>query len=574
MSFRFSALILSGLLFLFFAGGVSNAAMESRLLGDTAKSLAWGPSLFRLLLAFHGALLIFAAIVWKWRLRNPANSSRPATPNEHRASDTSRFPWVILSVLSFLALGLRLWRLDSCLWYDEVLTLLDFVRPSLGEIITSFHSQNQHMLFTLLAHASISVFGESTWALRLPSVGFGVASVWALFLLGRRVIGTRETLLACVLLTFSYHHIWFSQNARGYMGLLFFAMLSTWLWLVALSRGAWRWWIYYALALSLGLWIHMTMVFVVAAHGVVYLILLIHPSWGIGRGESSWLEAGSRWKPLVSLLLAGSVTLQLYSLSLPEFLQTALHEVSLQSDWTNPLWVITESLRSLQIGFSGFAVVLLGGAMVIAGWLSLFRQKWIAGALMVLPGALGGLAMLALGHNLWPRFFFFSMGFALLISVRGAMVVPRLIFARISGLHSRERLARRAGMVLASLMIVASAMTVPRCYALPKQDFTGACDYVEQRRQPGDGVVAVGLAGIAYKRYFAPHWFAAMTTTELDTMRHAHSTLWLVYTLPIEVRAYHPEVWAAIENGFEPIKVFPGTLGGGEVVVCRNRPVE
>jgi uncharacterized membrane protein len=48
-----------------------------------------------------------------------------------------------------------------------------------------------------------------------------VASIGALYLLGRAVAGPTEALFAAALMTVAYHHVWFSQNARGYSGLLF-----------------------------------------------------------------------------------------------------------------------------------------------------------------------------------------------------------------------------------------------------------------------------------------------------------------------------------------------------------------
>src|SRR5262249_32397030 len=147
---------------------------------------------------------------------------------------------------------------------------------------TRFPSQNQHMLFSVLARLSFDLFGESAWALRLPSVLFGVGSVWALFMLGRRLLGEREALLACALMTVSYHHVWFSQNARGYMGLLCFTLLATWLWLESLARDEWPWHIGYAVAVALGAWLHLTMAFVVSAHVLLSLTALRRYSTGSG----------------------------------------------------------------------------------------------------------------------------------------------------------------------------------------------------------------------------------------------------------------------------------------------------
>jgi len=553
------------------AGLLSSAAIEA-LLGRASGQLAWGPLLFRILLALHGLMLI--AIGLFGARHRPARPGWPVVPSDGSlgVEKIDRKTWIILAVLTLCALGLRLWRLNSCLWFDELMTLLDFVRPPLGEIVSSFPSQNQHMFYSILAHFSIRLFGESAWALRLPSVLFGTASLWVLFLFGRRIVGNTEALLACALLTVSYHHIWFSQNARGYMGLMVFTTLATWLWLEAMDRDAWRWWLLYALALFAGMWIHLTMVFVPAAHALIFLFAQLHSGLLGRRGNSFSAETGFRWKPVSAWLLCGSLTLKVYALSLPEFLRSAAQEgVAMRTEWANPLWAAQAFLRGLQVGWLGGGVVLCGGVVALAGWLSLFRRDWQPTLLMVLPSVLGAATMLALGHPLWPRFFFFSMGFALLIVVRGTMGLPRVLLALPRGWRPPEAWLTRAGAVLTTLLVAVSLTTVPRNYALPKQDFTGAREYVERNRQPGDSVVAAGLAGVAYSRYFAPNWLVALSKQELDEVQRDRPSLWLVYTIPAQIRSVSMEFWREIQQGFEVVKVFPGTLGDGQIYVCRKR---
>jgi 4-amino-4-deoxy-L-arabinose transferase-like glycosyltransferase len=476
--------------------------------------------------------------------------------------------WAILALLCGVALALRLWRLDTDLWLDEVFTLTDFLRLPFTEILATFPSQNQHMLYSLLGRASIDLFGESFAAARLPAVLFGVASIWALFLLGRRVAGAREALLACALMTFSYHHVWFSQNARGYSGLLFFSTLSTWLWKEAMTRGTARDWVWYAVSVWLGLWIHMTMVFVIAAHGLVYLSLLP------GRAAATAIAAGTldrgwRWKPFVAWLFAATVVLQSHALALPEFLRSALHEESLESEWINPMWVVTESIRRLADG--GLATVVVLGGLVVAGagLASYARRDWRDTMLLTLPGVLGGGTMLALGHNLWPRFFLFCMGFALLIVVRGIMAIAEWMAARLPA-PRLKKLAVPLGVAVCLAGVVVSATTLPRSYR-PKQDFSGARQYVESARQPGDDVVAVGLAGLAYRRYYAPEWPFIERRADLEMIQDRAHGVWLVYTLPVHLKAWVPEVWDVVQRDYEIVRVFPGTLGGGDVVVCRWR---
>jgi hypothetical protein len=458
-------------------------------------------------------------------------------------------------------LALRLWRLDSCLWLDEVLTMVEFARSPLAEIVTSFPNQNQHMLYSALAHGSLVLFGESAWALRLPAVLFSVGAIWALFLLGRRVIGQGPALLACALMTLSYHHIWFAQNARGYSALLFFATLGTWLWLEALDRTAWRWWIWYAVVCSLGVLAHLTMVFVIAAQAVIWIAFLA------GHGQP---ERRNGWKPAGAWLLGATMTLQMLALSLPQFLREALHESSMNSEWTNPLWAVREALRSLQIGFFGSVIVAGGAAFMLLGVIRMFHRDSRAALVIVLPGLLGGTVMLALGHNLWPRFFFFSAGCALLIAIEGAFAAGAVLTAAARSFRLPGNTAPAIGTGLASLMILASALTLPRCYALPKQDYTGARDFAESQRRDG-AIVSVGLAARVYRTYYARHWLEARSPEELDEFRRKHKSVLVVYTLPYELQAFNPDLWAAIQSGFEPSAVFYGTLGGGEVYVCRQR---
>jgi uncharacterized membrane protein YedE/YeeE len=175
-----------------------------------------------------------------------------------------------------------------------------------------------------------------------------------------------------------------------------------------------------------------------------------------------------------------------------------------------------------------------------------------------------------MGHNLWPRFFFFSMGFALMIVIHGGMLLPIAAASWIDWLKERPRLVRLAGVGFCMVIIAASIGTVSRNYALPKQNFSAAKSYVESHMSPGDQRVAVGLAGVVYGDYLKPFWPVAKTDTELLPLE-ANQRLWLVYTLAPEIKAFRPDLWQRIESDFEVVQVFPGTLSGGEVFVCRKR---
>jgi mannosyltransferase len=561
-------LFVVGLIFVCFALVVSNAIYSQILLGENGKDLSWGPLLFRIMLMFHGILLIAVGLT-QLKAGIDKTSIRLFLKRTDSRFEGSTF--LALLGLSLAAITLRLWGLNTDLWVDEVFTLLDFVRLPVGQLLTSFPSQNQHMLYSILAYISTAIFGESAWALRLPSVLFGVASIWALFFLINKLLGKREALLGCALMTVSYHHIWFSQNARGYMGLLFFTLLATWLWFEALEKETWHWWIGYSAAVIFGMWIHMTMAFVVAAHGLVYLAFLFFPKLSGNQNRGFSFERNAGIKPIIAWILSVTVTLQLYALALPEFLSVGLHEESKNSEWTNPLWVLTETLQNLSIGFAGIAVVICGIVFVAFGWLKLFEKNRRASFLMILPPIFAGTFMLMLGHNLFPRFFFFAMGFGLLIVIYGAVELPKFVFEIIGSYRFRRNTIVNAGVGFASSMILASLITVPRNYSLPKQNFSGAREFVENNRLPEETVVAVSIAGLMYGNYFAPQWSVAKTGAELKKIESQNLKVMLIYTLSPEIKAFHPDIWGMIEKDYEVLKVFPGTLNGGEIFVCQKR---
>jgi hypothetical protein len=61
------------------------------------------------------------------------------------------------------------------------------------------------------------------------------------------------------------------------------------------------------------------------------------------------------------------------------------------------------------------------------------------------------------------------------------------------------------------------------------------------------------------------------TQDELDDVRRRSETVWLVYTTPIHMKAWFPELWDDVQRDFEMVRQFKGTLGGGTVYVCRQR---
>ncbi len=479
-------------------------------------------------------------------------------PIEPLPDSNGKVTIVILATILFTSAVLRLYGLNNGLWFDEILTYVNFANTPFGEIITTFHSQNNHLLYSLLAHGSFLIFGESAWALRLPAVLFGVASIWAVYLLGRQVSTTRESLLSAALLAFSYHHIWFSQNARGYTGLLFWTILSSWLFVRCLSGSQSRIWLLYAISATLGVYTNMTMLFVIIGHFIIYLLTLVTCR------KDLWPE---RWTGFyLGFCLTGFLTFQFYSLILPQVFGNVSETGGAVAVWRNPVWTLLEFVKGLEVGFMGATSVIVGLFIIGMGIKSYVREKPMMIQLLFIPVIVGAVITICMGHHLWPRFFFFSLGFVVLVVIRGIFVAGDII-SRLLRIEPKQ-----SGFIGASLcvgVIVISSFSIPGVYS-PKQDFIGALSFVEKHKKPGDKVAAVGMAMLPYTQYLKTGWETVETIETLDSIRAGSKRTWLIYTVPIHLQSFYPEILNNISEEFEVIKQFHGTLGGGTIFVCRT----
>lgn len=517
---------------------------------DSGASLLEGATFFKANLLLLGIAILILGWLPIWNTKAPGKEPHIEPIN----------PWVarILVLVLLAALVMRLYALNAGLWLDEIVTDVLFVKLPFGSILTTYESENQHFLYSLMAHASYLAFGDSAWSLRLPAVLFGVGSIWAIFLLGREAANPREGLLAAALLAFSYQHVWFSQNARGYTGLLFWTILSSWLLLRAV-RGSRTWlWLLFAVSAALGVYTHVTMLFVIAGQFLIYVILLAV------RRNKPWIH---RWAGLfLGFGLAGLLIVQLYALVLPRVLAGMGREQSLVEAWKNPLWTLFEFVNGLELSFGGGLIVVLAGMVVlIGGLLSYARQNAIVVGLLIIPSLLTTAVVVGLGHHLWPRFFFFAFGFAAVVVIRGVMVLGETAGRLINMPSVKPAWIGIAGCVA---LIAVSSLAVRLAYG-PKQDYDGALNFVETQAEQGDAIVTTGLATFVYERYYKKDWLQASSTAELDSIRAHAKRTWLIYTFPQVLESTSPGVVDAVKHDFQNMRQFDGTVSDGTVFVIR-----
>ena len=516
----------------------------------TPEDLLLGARLFKIGLVVIGGSIVFFGSMPIWRLGSVSCKKLNKTDK--------KFNLFFLIIIICAASALRIYGLNDGLWLDEILTQINYTKASFGEILTTYDSQNQHFLYSILSHGSYLLFGESAWVIRLPAVLFGLASIWALNEFGKKVLSRKVALFSCAFFTFSYHHIWFSQNARGYTGLLFFTLLSSLLLVRGLNENRLWQWIGYGIAVALGSYTHIMMVIIIFGHFLIYIFhLYIY--------KKKVLDC--RWVPLVGFFFGGILIFQLYAFVLPQMFASTVSQGNIVASWKNPLWTLTEFIKGAEISLKGIVPGIIGLGIFIVGLWDFARRKPIVVELFIVPAVIVAFVTIFMGHHIWPRLFFFTFGFIVLILADGCMQFGSII---VRWLKLEQKKSTVFGTVLFLIILFASAISVPSAYG-PKQDYLGAFSFVENNRDKQDVVFSVGAAGFVYERFYKVNWKWAESVDEIKAAIQSSKPIWLIYTLPFHLESVNPEIMSIIEREFIVAKRYEGTLNGGTIYVCRSK---
>ena len=122
----------------------------------------------------------------------------------------------MIYLVIILAFILRLVNLNQSLWLDEAVQAIT-AQKSLGYIFQEIKGDFHPPLYHFLMHFWTRIFGFSEVALRLPSIFFGVATVYFLYLIAKLLTKSQKlSLVIALLLATAPFHIYYSQEARMY----------------------------------------------------------------------------------------------------------------------------------------------------------------------------------------------------------------------------------------------------------------------------------------------------------------------------------------------------------------------
>lgn len=217
-----------------------------------------------------------------------ADASEPALPNAAPTAASAAVLWALAAItaagvaLRFASLGLQSFH------HDEVITVMRVIPGGFTEMLHRVRtSESNPPLYYVLAWGWAKEFGSGEVGIRSLSALFGAATVPVGYLIGSQLSGRRTGLILAGLVAVNPMLIWYSQEARSYAVLVFFAALSFLFFLRVLDTRRGRDLALWALASALALCSHYFAFFAVA-------------------GEAAWLLVAMRgeWRRLAPALAA------------------------------------------------------------------------------------------------------------------------------------------------------------------------------------------------------------------------------------------------------------------------------
>lgn len=248
---------------------------------------------------------------------------------------------MILPIL-LIALLIRIIGLDQSLWLDEGINVIFATNLDFKSLVFSYSLGDFHPpLYHLILKSQILLLGNSEISVRLPSIIFGLGTVYITYLIGRKIFDERTGLIASILLATSPLHIYYSQEARMYSMAAFFASLSVFSFISLLKKDKIQNWALFIVSTSLMLYSDYVPYFML----IVYSVFLIFFRKNLSKSTLlSFIPASI----LIAILTAP------WFLIFPKQLETGLSAATNSPAWANV--VGTPTVKNLALTFVKFTI--------------------------------------------------------------------------------------------------------------------------------------------------------------------------------------------------------------------------
>jgi 4-amino-4-deoxy-L-arabinose transferase-like glycosyltransferase len=467
-----------------------------------------------------------------------------------RAALYSPVPWLALLAVGLVARCRQYFGCPS-FWYDEAYLLVNIYDCSFAELIGPLRADVViPPYFLWLLRGVYLLLGGGELAMRLPAMAAGVAALFALAALARRVVGGPAWLWVVALCAVSRHALIHGYEVRPYT---FDLLVSTLILLAAVAvlnrRSGPRARAGLLLAAALAPWLSFPSAFVLAGASLALLTA------ALGGRRELWKQ----WLALNSLLLVSGALLWYFS-------ARHLYYAGLREHWGQRFPDLTQPLQALgwlggalnelgDYGTSGMGIPLLvlGGLGLVLLW----RRDRPLALLLVGPVAAGVLAAALRRYPFGDRLLLYA--------------VPCLWLAAAEGLAAiaRWRGGQLAWLALTALVVMALpeavVMAKHTVVLAPRAEFREAFAYVHAHEQPGD-VLWAAYPEVHEVYYGKDRPCSGSPSPEELARVSAGRRVWVVAPDPDWLGRHFPQVARQLE-AVQPRPVVNGEFRGLQVLL-------
>ncbi len=356
------------------------------------------------------------------------------------------------------------------LWMDEALDVHWTALSWSDYLRVAFENEGSQVLYLLLLKPWVALTSTDEWVARAPSVLAAALAAALIVPLGIRLFGSRLVGIgAGLLLATNAFSVAWSQQVRQYALAMLFAVVVTYLFVVALESDGWGWWFAYGVVAGVSVYSHFFVALVLASHV---------PALLVARREGLW----HRWAVAAGIALA---------IALPAVNFVLYHDTG-QVGW----------IPELQYAYVKDVLYEVSGES---------RLALVVGALALVALAIGAYrgGREAWRHVLVASWLVVPLVLALAISYFKPMLVDRYLIVGVPALalataYAASRLGRWAGPAALVVLLVVAVAHVRDWYgSLIEQDWRAAVQHVEREKEPADQLLAYPGFLLAPVDYYA-----------------------------------------------------------------------
>lgn len=427
---------------------------------------------------------------------------------------------ILLSLITLLALGLRLYRLGSdSLWLDEAFSVVISQGDNLQHIIELTNNDIHPPLYYLILHFFLKLQGPIEVTARLISVIFGVLLVPAVYYVGMRLFDKRTALVASFLCAISIAGITYSQEARMYAMVAFIAVIEIYAFYRAITENRRIYWAIFSLSAILIIYTHY--------YGLILTMSLVAYGLAVLLRESvqkkSFRISGAMIYFAISLALIFLVFLpQMVVMIHQSTSSMANSEVHPNNLLFFPKIYYFLSVGGIENPTTYLTVILAVIFMTLAAAgvyisIAIYDRKHNAVLLFLITvlalSSIAGFVMTYKVRFCGYRYFLFLLGPYLLMVAYGITALPGFVFDKIKhtklkgGQVSRE-IRKNAGRLvplsIVSMVLLISligASSYPPVYSGSNVDLRDAIQFVKDNAMPGDKMVIMNSDNISRDFY-------------------------------------------------------------------------